>query len=453
MDHAVAVIDLGTDRYDPSAEPDPPAPSRARQLRAAALVLVGTLVLGTGGAAAPPPPRLEPLLTVSLRVGTSFHLTEDRLFVSDPTPHTTRRVTAYEVRRGRQLWTSTYRTGHRQFGLTLAGGLLLIEEGDRRNGPVGTTALDADTGAWRWTVPYPLEVLPGERTALAVEDLFPPGSRIDAENAPPGTTVMHMSSSGGVYARPRTGVTGRAVDLGSGRQLWTTPPLTEAIALPAAGDRPTVLLGWPPDGGMEVRDLRTGAVRQRLDWTGGVPRDGGLVGDVAVVWHSTGVSAYSADLLQPRWNRPSPQGTERFVATCRPMLCQQDSTGVLVLDPATGAVAWRRTERLLLWPSDVHLVETDDRPRLHRVVEPRTGRTVVDLSDWTDMAQLDDGSPLLLLRRNGAAVRTWLDILDLGATAVRPLEPVPYALSSCQVVPGMIACRTQLGETRVWRYR
>jgi hypothetical protein len=69
------------------------------------------------------------------------------------------------------------------------------------------------------------------------------------------------------------------------------------------------------------------------------------------------------------------------------------------------------------------------------------------------MAQLDDDSPLLLLRRNGAAVRTWLDILDLGATAVRPLEPVPYALSSCQVVPGMIACRTQLGETRVWRYR
>jgi hypothetical protein len=87
------------------------------------------------------------------------------------------------------------------------------------------------------------------------------------------------------------------------------------------------------------------------------------------------------------------------------------------------------------------------------MVEPGTGRTLVDLSEWTETSRLGGGSPLLLLRRDHAATRTWLDIIDPGGAAVRPLEPVPYALSSCQVVPGVIACRTQLGETRTWRYR
>ncbi|MFC6023724.1 PQQ-binding-like beta-propeller repeat protein [Plantactinospora solaniradicis] len=453
MDHAVAVIDLGTDRYDPTAEPDPPPPSRTRQLRAVALALVGALVLSAGGAAPSAPPRLEPLLTVSLRVGTHFHLTEHRLFVTDPTPGTTRRVTAYEVERGRQLWTSAYPTEQRQLGMTLAGGLLLIEDGNPRDGPIGTTALDAATGRWRWSVPYPLEVLPGERTALVVEDLFPPGSRIDAENPPPGTTVMHMSSSGGVYNRSSIGMTARAIDLAGGRQLWTTPALVRVVAIPAAGGRPAAVLAWPPGGGMEVWDLRSGAVLQRFDWAGGVPRNGARIGGVVVVWHSTGVTAYSADLLQPRWNRPLPEGTDPSVNVCGPLLCLRDSTGVLVLDPATGAVAWRTTERVFLWSSGIHLVETDDRPRLHRVVEPDTGRTLVDLSEWTETARLQGGSPLLLLRRNSAAARTWLDIIDPGGTAVRPLDPVPYALSSCQVVPTVIACRTQLGETRTWRYR
>ncbi|MBF9132018.1 PQQ-binding-like beta-propeller repeat protein [Plantactinospora sp. S1510] len=453
MDRTVAVIDLGSDRYDPMTESDPPPESRRRQLRALALVLVGALVLSAGGGTRPPSPRLEPGLTVSLRVGTRFHLTEDRLFVTDPTPGTTRRVAAYEVKGGRQLWTSSYQTVQRQLGLTLAGELLLIKDGDRRDGPIGTTALDAGTGRWRWSVPFPLEVLPGERTALVIEDLFPPGSLIDAENPPPGTTVMHMSSTGGVYNRPSIGSIARAVDLASGRELWATPPLVKVVAIPAAGGRPAAVLAWPPGGGMEVWDLRSGAVLQRFDWTGGVPRNGARIGGVVMVWHSTGVTAYSADLLQPRWSRPLAEGTDPHLDVCGPLLCLRDTTGVQVLDPATGAVAWRTTERVYLSSSGIHLVETDDHPRLHRLVEPDTGHTLVDLSPWTETARLDGGSPLLLLRRDSAAVRTWLDIIDPGDTAVRPLESVPYALSSCQVVPGVIACRTQLGETRTWRYR
>jgi hypothetical protein len=335
--------------------------------------------------------------------------------------------------------------------MALAGGLLLIADGDRRNGPIRTTALDAGTGRWRWSVPNLLRVLPGEPTALVVEDVFPPNSRIDPDNPPPDTTVMHMSSSGGVHREPRIGMTARAVDLDSGRELWTSPLLTWAVPIPAAGGRPAVVLAWR-DGVVEVRDLRTGVVRQRLDWTGGVPLHADLVGDVLVVWHSTGVRAYSADLRNRRWDRPLPPGPDPYVGLCGPMLCLGGTGSVQVLDPATGVTAWRIDGQTFLIPSGSHLIEVDDRSSLRRAVDPRTGGTVADLSDWTEAAGFTDDSPLLLLHRTDAASRTWLDILDRNGTAVRPLDPVPYVLTSCQIVPGVIACRTELGETRVWRY-
>ncbi|MFC6023723.1 PQQ-binding-like beta-propeller repeat protein [Plantactinospora solaniradicis] len=451
MDGAVAVIDLGTDRYDPPVEPGPAHPRTARRIRTTALALAGALVLGTGGAGPPAPPRLEEIYQNRLGAGQYFQLTEDRLFVAGSTPDGAGlRVVAYDLDRGRQLWSTGYPTGARLASVTLAGGLVLVVDGDWRTGPTRTTALDARTGRSRWSMPKLVDVLPGERTALITERVFPPGSRLDPFDPASGGEVVYFSADGRHNAPP-IGMTGRAIDLDTGRDLWSFPLRAAAMPVPAAGARPAVVLAAERGGGIEVRDLRTGAVRQRLDWAGAIPQQADPVGNFLVLRHGSEVTGYSADLLQRRWTRPVPVA-DLGIYPCGPMLCMQNGAAVEVADPATGVTAWRTNERVWLQPHGSYLIESDDN-RVRRAVDPGTGRTVIDLAGWTEERKSEEDSPLLLLRRNGNTIRTWLGVVDPGATAVRPLDPVPYVLLSCQVAPGLIACQTQLGQVRVWRYR
>jgi outer membrane protein assembly factor BamB len=451
MDGAVAVIDLGTDRYDPPVEPGPARPHTARRIRMTALALAAALALSTGGAAPSAPPRLAEIYQTRLGAGQYFQLTEDRLFVAGSTPdYTGLRVVAYDLARGRQLWTTDYPTGARLAAVTLAGGLLLVVDGDWRTGPARTTALDARTGRSRWSMPKLVDVLPGERTALITERMFPPGSRLEPFDLGSDAEVVYFSADGRHNAPP-IGVTGRTIDLDTGRELWSLPLRAGAMQVPAAGARPAVVLAAERGGGIEVRDLRTGAVRQRLDWTAAVPQRAEVVGGFLVLRHGSEVTGYSADLLGRRWTRPVPVA-DLGVHACGPMLCMQDSTAVEVVDPATGVTAWRRNERVWLQPHGSYLIESDD-TRVRRVVDPGTGRTVVDLAGWTEQQKSGDDSPLLLLRSTDNTVRTWLGVIDPDGTAVRQLDPVPYVLPSCQVAPGVIACQTQLGKVRVWRYR
>lgn len=452
MGGAVAMIDLGTERYDPPVEPGPAHPRTARRLRVTALALAGALVLGTGGASPPAPPRLEEIYQNRLGAGQYFQLTEDRLFVAGSTPdYTGLRVVAYDLDRRRELWSTDYPTGARLTAVTLAGGLLLVVDGDWRTGPARTTALDARTGRSRWSMPMRVDVLPGERTALITERTFPPGSRIEPFDLGSDSDVVYFSADGRHNAPP-IGVTGRAIDLDTGRELWSFPLRAAAMPVPAAGVRPAVVLAAEWGGGIEVRDLRTGVVRQRLDWAATVPQHAEVAGGFLVLRHGSEVTGYSADLLQRRWTRPAPV-TDLGIDACGPMLCMENGTAIEVVDPATGVTAWRTNDRVWLEPHGSYLIESDEQLGVRRAVDPGTGRTVVDLTGWSEERTSEDDSPLLLLRSNDTTARTWLGIIDPGGTAVRRLDPVPYGLPSCQVAPGVIACQTQLGQVRVWRYR
>jgi len=459
MDRTTAVIDLGTMRDEAATDTGsgPTRPFGPRRIRTAMLALTCALLLGATGDV-PPSPRQWEIEAVPLSVGVHFRLTDDRMFVVDPTPGTGRRVTAYDVADGRRLWTSEPRPGQRLLEMTVTAGLVLLVDGDE--GPARTSALDAGTGQWRWSVPSGLDLLPGERTALDVEDVFPPGSEVDPGNPPPDVTEFHQGPTG-MHSKPRSGVTLRAIDLDSGRMSWSASDRTSALQIPAAGGRPPLVLMGERGGGIEVRDLHTGAVRQRLEGSGDPPREARLAGDSLLIRDQNGISAYSADLGELRWTRAL---REQFgMNACGPMLCLHGRTDLQLVDLATGTTAWHAPSDSFLIPHGDHLVETDNQGRTNRLLDPRTGRTVADLAGWTEAVGYqevgyqevgyEEDAPLLLLRRLGAAPRTWLAVLPPDQSAVRLLDPVPYALSACQVVVGAFACRTHKGDTRIWHYR
>ncbi|GAB3965415.1 PQQ-binding-like beta-propeller repeat protein [Plantactinospora veratri] len=282
--------------------------------------------------------------------------------------------------------------------------------------------------------------------------MFPPGSRIDPDRPPPVTTPIHYPEWGaGMYTAAPIGQTVRVLDLDTGRDLWTSPLLTGVATVPATAGRPAALLTGHPDGRLELRDPRSGVLRQPLDPVGGPPLYAERAGDSVLVRSESHLALYSADRWQRRWIRAlSTDGPN--VGACGSMLCLEGRTGIEVLDPVTGGTAWRSAGRVSLRGHGVHLVEVGENAALGRAVDPRSGRTVVDLAGWTEVPTPTESAPMLLLRHAGSGGRTWVGLLDPEGTAVRPLGPLPYALSSCRWTARLLACRTGDGVIRVWRY-
>ncbi|MEO3815480.1 PQQ-binding-like beta-propeller repeat protein [Plantactinospora sp. B24E8] len=453
-DDPVAVIDLGTDRYDPAVDAVARPPlSAAHRLRIAVLALVGALVLATGGAAPPAPSPLRDGYALPLTSDGQFLLTSDRLYVANQPADGEAAVTAYDLT-GRPVWSVPQPADGEHVGLSAAPGLLLFMSNNPGQGLVRTTALDAATGRPLWSFPDWLTPLSDTGAALVTEDVFPPDSRVEpGDQVPPGA-MLQVGPDGSAYLATSREVTARVIDLATGTALWRTSQVTAAAALPAGGGRGPVVLVGLPDGGVELRDLRTGSVRWSLDRSGAPVRYAAQVGDVLLlVWDGpdAGAAGYSADLGRRLWEQTTPELDRRHFGVCAPMICLSDpGTGVEVRDPATGAVAWRAARVGHLQPSASGLVVYDERPR--RVVDPATGRTVVELTGWREAEGFPPESAPLLLRRPTDTHQTWLGLLAREATAVRTLDVVPYVLSSCQLVPGVLACHADNRELRLWRY-
>lgn len=453
-DSPVTVIDLGTDRYDPAVDGMARQPlSAAHRLRIAALALVGALVLATGGAAPPAPSPLRDGYALPLTADGRFRLTPDRLYVADQPSDGEATITAYDLT-GRPVWSVPQPTDGEPFGLSEAPGLLLFMSNNPGQGSVRTTALDTATGRPLWSFPDWLTPFSDTGTTLVTEDVFPPDSRVEpGEPVPPGA-MLQVGPDGAAYLASSREVTARVVDLATGTVLWRTPQASSAAALPAAGGRGPVVLVGLPDGGVELRDLRTGSVRWSLDRSGAPIRYAAQVGGVVLLgWEGpdAGAAGYSADLGRQLWEQAIPELDGRGFGVCAPMICLSDpGVGVEVRDPTTGVVAWRAARAGHLQSSASGLVVYDEQPR--GVADPATGRTVVDLTAWREAEGFPPESAPLLLRRPTDTHQTWLGLLAREATAVRTLDVVPYVLSSCQVVPGVLACHTDSRELRLWRY-
>ncbi|MGI5211419.1 PQQ-binding-like beta-propeller repeat protein [Plantactinospora sp. CA-290183] len=453
--HAPAVIDLDVPAESPSAT-GPPRPPLRRRLRGVALALTGALVLATGGAVPPSPPPLWEILTVPV-TGTAvdFQLTRDHLFVHGGESGSEPRIRGYELDRGRRVWATPFPVSSPMPSATPAEhhpttGLLLLRRSEPGWNRTETTALDARTGQRRWSLPYPVITLPDERTGLVLDSVFPAGSRVE-----PGTRVddrlISVSPSGEMHTAPPIGVVARAIDLATGQVLWTSPQLVSADLVGATHGRGGSVLVVTRAGRVELWEARTGAVRAGTTWTRGDPLAAiSVAGQVLVQHTGPGWTVYSGDLGQERWSRAMPD-RDAVPSGCGRFVCAYVTNGIEGLDPATGATLWRSDQQMIV-PIGDHLVAFAAHPQLERMFDPVSGRTLLDLSDWTDPNRFGGDEPVLLLRSRVPG-RASLGLLDPSAVSVRLLGTVPYVTWSCRWVPGVVACRTGLTEVRVWRYR
>ncbi|MEV7225426.1 PQQ-binding-like beta-propeller repeat protein [Polymorphospora sp. NPDC051019] len=457
MSAGPVVIDLGVRTHEPPAEPAPSRPALARHLRTAVTALVVALVLAVGGSAPPPGPALVEVAAPPTSIWQQELLVGDRLYVvHPPTERSSRRtVTAYDLTRGADLWTSPIGVENRAVGpegaasLSVVGDRVLVYTEDR------TFVLDAVSGRVRASVPHEVEggaagvglsrdgawVLGAGESAEVVAVDPATGEIVQSFVVPPGVSTW-VTVTGGA-------VTGSISDLDTGGVLWSTGPVAAAELLP--GESPSVAV-LTADGALEVRDARTGAVRRSragvVDGAAGRLRPAGDLVLVQDDWAT--VTAYAAGTLEPVWDAVLPG--RGAVYGCGAVVCAAVDGRTLLYDTGSGRPLGEVVANHLDSRGG-HLLRLGPREgELEHTVDPYSGRPLVDLSDWPEPVIPADGSPLVLTRPDRLPDRAWFAVLEPGATRIRMLGTVPHPVTGCQSSATHVICRTE-GGVRAWQYR
>lgn len=405
-----------------------PADFRRRAGLAGCLVLV---LLTVARAAPPPPPSLVEVWLRDVGSPMEFAVSGDRLVVTtrDPDAPQAHIISAYELPSGRVLWSAPHRSSGQQVAAYAAGDIVLVYVSAPDGSSESTTVLDVETGAIRWSWPGWVSVVDDGRSGLAPT----PADGGRAEDPPPVTVV----------------------DLASGTTLWSVPAMAMPLVRPGPGPQSQLLL-LTPAGAVDVRDLRTGAA---VETRSGLPADASpaFVGnDLIVVLHADGhreikVSAYALPTLAPLWSRTEP---ETFGVTgCGRLVCVQSPAGLTALDD-TGVVVWRRTGEQYVIEMDGALLSTEVAGAglsLGGLVDPTTGRTMLNLTGWQLAGDAGDG--ILVVRSSASDPRSWFAVVDSGAPAVRTLGSVPHRISDCQTGTASVVCRVDSDRLGVWAYR
>lgn len=456
--NAPVLIDLGLGRDEAIGESaaGPGGAWSAGRLRLGAVALCAVLLLVLGGSTAPEPPPLTEIATLTVSPDRSFLLTQDRLYAGAVGPAGAGKyVSAFETGRGRLLWTAPYDPGGNPGGVVEQAGQLLLVRVFGEDVPK-TNAVHADTGASRWSIPSQLEVLPDGRTGMTSEEVFP----ADAEPVDPSLPTpssYYYAPSGRAYEVPPIGQVIRLYDLESGRQLWSSEPLGIAMAarLPLAGADGDAVVVTTLDHRIELRDARTGTVRQSLPAAGTDPPSIQVFGDLMTVRRTEAeLTGYALDSFGVRWTRTLDRPNLR-IGACGDRPCLGDDFGWSLLDPATGMeIGPRGAPGAALLQNGGQLVEMDrEKAKLIRTLDPATGRTWADLSDWDTMSYSSPDRPVLLVDPTTAAGPTWFGLLEPGKPEVRLLGRVPYRAADCQLAGDLIACQDRSDTIRLWRYR
>ncbi|MFB6397112.1 PQQ-binding-like beta-propeller repeat protein [Polymorphospora lycopeni] len=462
MSAGPVVIDLGVRTHEPPAEPAPSRPALARHLRTAVTALVVALVLAVGGSAPPPGPALVEVAAPPTSIWQQELLVGDRLYVvHPPTARSSRRtVTAYDLTRGADLWTTPIGVEIRALGpegeaaLSIAGERLLVHTEDR------TFVLDTASGRLRASVPHHVTGGEAGNVGLVREPVWSFASGDPASDA----TVRVVSGATGeilhvTAVRPGEaprfsvqvdGVSVRAFDLDTGTELWATGPVTAGELLP--GEPPSVAV-LTRDGVLEVRDARTGAVRHsRAGAVDGATGWLGVAGDLVLAQtESSEVTAYAAGTLETVWRATLPGRGAAY--GCGAVVCVAMAGRSLLIDAGSGRPLGEVVANGHLDSRGGHLLRLGPREgELDHTVDPYSGRPLVDLSDWPEPVVPGDESRLVLTRLDRRLDRAWFAVLEPGATRIRVLGTVPHPATGCQSSATHIACRTENG-LRVWTYR
>jgi outer membrane protein assembly factor BamB len=310
--------------------------------------------------------------------------------------------------------------------------------------------MDGRTGAVRWTSSGPLLPVAGGRVGLIYDQKFRPGTEYDQAIGAVGP--LYASTAGVFHTEPPARTTVHALDMRTGRQLWQTAFAGSVIA--ADGDSDPADIVVVSGDRLSVVASGTGAVVREHPLTGPPATDVtfGEPGDrLVLLRHSARqggiVTAYSLDTLEPLWRRPEPvSGNPSF---CAGMLCDNDDSGVLVVDPATGLTRWRTGTGALV-SRDRAIVEVDERENKPLTVrDPVTGSVRADLTGWTWLAYGAGDAPLVLGRLDGPL--TLFGVLSADGRGIQPLGYSPTPVANCESDDHHVACRI-MGGVEVWAY-
>ncbi|MFI6760689.1 PQQ-binding-like beta-propeller repeat protein [Micromonospora sp. NPDC050417] len=468
---AETMIDLGTARESPDVEPSQPL--TWRRLRPVALTLAAALLLTTGGSGPPPAPALVRVAALPYRPSIQlfdhqgFLLTEDLLLTAthDPT-RVDWLVGAYEPERGRALWTYRLPGGLENTPTMRHRAGLVLLTGARVDGTPGmrTVALDALSGAERWSLPHQVQTVSDADLALAVDDVYPADAAISEDSVPDGGDV-YLAPWGQRYGTPPSGVLVAGITLSSGTVRWRSGLVASAATDagsrfgdrgPSAADPQAGLLAVLTTGAVELWDPRTGAVRHRFPAAlpDTYPQ---LDRDLLLVQHTEDeVTAYSTVDYRRLWAAPVAQNGAFGLCTATGLICDMPPTEQWVVDRATGARLWQIRKQHQLVAAPGQLLEVvpvdwvDARPV--RTVDPFTGESRIDLADWRTVTSGRDGA-FLLTTGKVASGPTWFGLLGPEAAAPVPLGRVPVGVGGCQLSTTVIACNTARDGLHVWRYR
>ena len=242
-----------------------------------------------------------------------------------------------------------------------------------------------------------------------------------------------------------------------GDLIWSVPP-TRVNAVDPATD---TLATLTDEGLFTEYQLSTGAVRRSARLR--LPH-------VASAGQEELTMRLFPDRVSLRANQYSPEQIEQVISydratlqpallslvdqvlglqECGPVLCASTFERVYILDKDSLTELWRaRPDDFPTWTNGGLLLQSNE-PRL---VDERTGRTLVDISGWeivyTRPGFYEKPTFALLIRR--VAQRTY--VARLKPQAIDVLGAIPQGLRECQADDDVLLCKTDDGKTALWRH-
>jgi outer membrane protein assembly factor BamB len=345
-------------------------------------------------------------------------------------------LTSYDLGSGRRQWQAG--TSEPAYRLRTSSGLVLLRPWAIGPGQPSTTAVDLATGVVRWRHPGSVMTIAGSSALLAVSG------------------VRTLSTAGRRIEGPV-----ESIDPDSGRTLWRVdvPSTAVLLGVPGSDGSPPRMLLVHDNRTLALHDLTTGAelAAAPLPPADYGPDNPSVAGGLIMLRHFAGwgseISAYDPMTLELRWQRPASGAFD--VQPCGGLACLASPAGIEALDPADGSIRWfqrgwgaleQRGPMLLAYSA-----AGGNEPV--GIVEPNTGRVLVDLHGWRPLSSTGTLDHLLVTKAVPAGARTIVAVAGPRNGVPRLLVDLPAGTGDCQAVPGRLICRSTTGELNVWAYR
>ncbi|GAA4698525.1 outer membrane protein assembly factor BamB family protein [Phytohabitans rumicis] len=157
---------------------------------------------------------------------------------------------------------------------------------------------------------------------------------------------------------------------------------------------------------------------------------------------------YDWATLRPRWRVAAPLNG-LLLGRCGPWLCVTDGEGTAAVDPADGQVRWQRPGAPNAPGQPLVLHAFNPAAPAVTLVDPVTGRPVLELAGWTGVGAPAAGRQVATRWRVDG--RTQIVAVELASQRVYPLAEAVVAADSCVTSERLLACRSGAGTLTMWR--